>query len=106
MARKGDVAGRTTLCGAPARRASSSCGTCTPLRSRPLERPLGALERSQTSSAQEPNSKWSAVCSIAPDQATCSVKRNGRQLLQRFSQNDLEPPGCTWPAISVGPSAR
>ncbi|CAE7549687.1 Cfap57 [Symbiodinium natans] len=31
-----------------------------------------------------------AVSAISPDQATCSVFRNGKQLLQRFSQSSLE----------------
>lgn len=38
----------------------------------------------------EPASKWFAICSIAQDQATCSLHRNGKQLLQRFSQYDVE----------------
>lgn len=38
----------------------------------------------------EPTAKWCAISSIAQDQATCSVMRNGKQLLQRFSQYALE----------------
>ncbi|CAE7649649.1 CFAP57, partial [Symbiodinium sp. CCMP2456] len=42
------------------------------------------------SSHVETGSERLAVSVISPDQATCSVFRNGKQLLQRFSQSDLE----------------
>lgn len=44
----------------------------------------------QDATRTEPAAKWLSISSFAQDQATCSVTRNGKLYLQRFSQYDLE----------------